>query len=232
MGLRQERPGALAQVEQQIQQGYFPVKAALDPLDISISKILGWGGQAVAVLCELLGEGGQREKVVIKCQKPEKSDLASEIAHMDPGGPAPNPPAAPAQDVPDPVGPAPIPVAVYAGPNGFYTRVGDSGGTLHELEVHNNGDNRHSFVVLRDIRTYVVDVGADDPTARGSPATPIPVSTHAGQDGRPYATAWRPGFSVEELVVHTDMTNNTHYVEFDGRRTSILLMAGMPPRQA
>lgn len=110
--------------------------------------------------------------------------------------------------------------------------MGDSGGTLHELEVHKNGD-RHSFVVLRDIRTYVVDVGADDPTARGSPAAPIPVSTHAGaQDGRVYATAWRPGFSVEELVVHTDMTNNTHYVEFDGRRTSILLMAGMPPRQA
>lgn len=83
LGLRQERPGALAQVQQQIQQGYFPVKAALDPLDLSISKILGWGGQAVAVLVELLGDGGQREKVVVKCQKPEKSDLASEIAHMD-----------------------------------------------------------------------------------------------------------------------------------------------------
>lgn len=83
LGLRQERPGALAQVQQQIQQGYFPVKAALDPLNLSISKILGWGGQAVAVLVELLGDGGQREKVVVKCQKPEKSDLASEIAHMD-----------------------------------------------------------------------------------------------------------------------------------------------------
>ncbi|KAL2289287.1 hypothetical protein FJTKL_02299 [Diaporthe vaccinii] len=158
-------------------------------------------------------------------------DLGLQALTLQPGGPAPNPPAAPAQDVPDPVGPAPIPVAVYAGPNGFYTRVGDSGGILHELEVHKNGHG-NSFVVLRDIRTYVVDVGAADPAARGSPATPIPVSTHAGQDGRAYATAWRPGFSVEELAVHTDMTNNTHYVEFDGRRTSILLMAGMPPRQA
>lgn len=148
---------------------------------------------------------------------------------LQPGGPAPNP-SAPAQDVPDPVGPAPIPVGVYAGPNGLYTRVGDSGGTLHELEVHNSGD-RHSFVVLRDVRTYVVDVGADA-SARGSPATPIPVATHAGQDGRPCVTAWRPGFNVVELAVLTDMTNNTRYVEFDGRRTSILDMAGIPPRQA
>lgn len=144
------------------------------------------------------------------------------------GGPAPNR-SAPAQDVPDPVGPAPIPVAVYAGPNGFYTRVGDSGGTLHELEVQKT--DRHSFVVLRDVRTYVVDVGAD-PTARGSPANPIPVSMQAGQDGRLCVTAWRPGFNVEELVVHTDMTNSTYYVEFDGRRTSILNVAGMPPQQA
>lgn len=87
LALRQERPGALAQVEEQIQQGYFPVKAVLDPLEISISKILGWGGQAVAVLVELLGEGGQREKVVIKCHKPTRSDLASEIAHMNVSSP-------------------------------------------------------------------------------------------------------------------------------------------------
>lgn len=83
LALRQERPGAVAQVEQQIQQGYFPVKAALDPLDLNISKILGWGGQAVAVLVELLGEDGQREKVVVKCQRPQRSNLASEIAYMD-----------------------------------------------------------------------------------------------------------------------------------------------------
>lgn len=148
---------------------------------------------------------------------------------MQPGGPAPDP-SAPAQGVPDPVGPAPIPVEVYAGPNGFFTRVGDAGGVLHELEVHKV--DAQSFVVLRENRIYVVDVGAADPSARGSPATPIPVSTHAGQDGRAYVTAWRPGFAVDELVVHTDMTNNTHYVEFDGRRTSILDMAGMPPQQA
>lgn len=83
LALRQERPGATAEVEGQIEQGYFPVKAALDPLDISISKILGWGGQAVAVLVELLGEDGGREKVVVKCQKPDRNNLASEIAHMD-----------------------------------------------------------------------------------------------------------------------------------------------------
>lgn len=87
IALRQERPKALAEVEEQVQQGYFPVKAALDPLDISISKILGWGGQAVAVLVELLGEGGQREKMVIKCHKPTRSDLASEIAHMNVSSP-------------------------------------------------------------------------------------------------------------------------------------------------
>lgn len=147
---------------------------------------------------------------------------------MQPGGPAPIR-SAPAQDVPEPVGPAPIPVEFYAGPNGFYTRVGDASGILHELYVH-NGD-RQSFVVLRDTRTYVVAVGADA-SARGHPATPIPVSMHAGQDGRAYVTAWKAGFNVEELVVHTDMTNGTHYVEFDGRRTSILDMAGMPPQQA
>lgn len=83
LALRQERPGALAQVQEQVEQGYFPVKAALDPLDLSISKILGWGGQAVAVLVELLGDDGQREKVVVKCQKPDRKNLASEIAHMD-----------------------------------------------------------------------------------------------------------------------------------------------------
>lgn len=87
IGLRQERPGAVAQVEEQIQQGYFPVKAALDPLGISISKILGWGGQAVAVLVELLGKGGQREKVVVKCHRPTRSDLASEIAYMNVSSP-------------------------------------------------------------------------------------------------------------------------------------------------
>lgn len=83
MGLRTERPGAVAGVEQQIEQGYFPVKAALDPLDLSISKILGWGGQAVAVLVELLGDGGQREKVVVKCHKPDRADLRREIAALD-----------------------------------------------------------------------------------------------------------------------------------------------------
>lgn len=151
---------------------------------------------------------------------------------MQSGGPAPDRSAAPAtQDVPDPVGPAPIPVEIYSGPNGFFTRVGDSGGVLHELEVH-DGDV-YTFVVLRDVRVYVVDVwAADDPAARGSPAAPIRVSTHAGQDGRAYVTAWRPGFAVDELVVHTDVTNGTRYVEFDGRRTSILDMAGMPPPQA
>lgn len=144
---------------------------------------------------------------------------------MQAGGPsAPNRPA-PAQDVPDPVGPAPVPVEVYAGPNGFYTRLGDSRGILHELYVH-NGD-RHSFVVIRDTRTYIVDVGAD-PTAAGQPTAPIRVSTHAGQDSLAYVTAWRPGEIVEELLVRRDMTNNTHYVEFDGRRTSILDMAGRP----
>jgi hypothetical protein len=146
---------------------------------------------------------------------------------MQPAGPAPNRPA-PAQDVPDPAGPAPLPVEVYAGPNGPYTRVGDSGGSLHELVLH-NGDV-HSFVVLRDTRIYVVDAGAD-PAAPGRPANPIPVAIHAGQDGRPCVTAWRAGFNVEELFVHTDVTGGAHYVEFDGRRTSILDMAGMPPRQ-
>lgn len=83
LGLRLERPGAVAEVQQQIEQGYFPVRAALDPLDISISKILGWGGQAVAVLVELTGDDGQREKAVIKCQKPDRSSLASEIRQLD-----------------------------------------------------------------------------------------------------------------------------------------------------
>ena len=36
----------------------------------------------MAVLAELLVEGGQHEKVVVKCRKPEISDLASEIACM------------------------------------------------------------------------------------------------------------------------------------------------------
>lgn len=150
---------------------------------------------------------------------------------MQAGGPAPNPPAPAPQNVPDPVGPAPVPVTIYAGPNGFYTRMGDSFGELHELEVH-DGDNGHSYVDLRDVRTYVVNVGAD-PTARGSPANPIPVGIEYRQKtGRAYVLAWLPGYNLKGLDVHTDMTNNTRYVEFDGRRTSILDMAGIPPPQA
>lgn len=80
---RLDRSRVRAEIEQQIQQGYFPVKAALDPLDVRIIKPLGRGGQAVAVLAELVGDGGQREKVVIKAQKPERSSLAAEIACMD-----------------------------------------------------------------------------------------------------------------------------------------------------
>lgn len=181
-------------------------------------------------LTNLFGHRAERASAPVppKLDQSIPGDLGVQALKVQSGGPAPNR-SAPAQDVPDPVGPAPIPVTVYAGPNGLYTRVGDSGGTLHELEVQKA--DRHSFVVLRDVRTYVVDVGAD-PTARGSPANPIPVSIHAGQDGRRCVTAWRPGFNVEELVVHTDMTNNTYYVEFDGRRTSILNVAGMPPQQA
>lgn len=142
------------------------------------------------------------------------------------GGPAQGGPA-PAQDVPDPVGPAPTPVEVYAGPNGFFTRVGDASGVLHELPVH-SANGQRSFVVLPDdTRVYVVDAGADQPAA------PVPVSIHAGQGGGgAYVTARRRGGDAGELVVHTDVATNARYVEFDGRRTSILDVAGMPPPQA
>lgn len=37
---------------------------------------------------------------------------------------------------------------------------------------------------------------------------------------------------MEEPVGHTDMTSNTHDVEFDGRGTIILDFAGMSQQQA
>lgn len=149
------------------------------------------------------------------------------------GGPAQGGPA-PAQDVPDPVGPAPTPVEVYAGPNGFFARVSDANGILHELPVHRSSNGQRSFVVMPDdgTRVYVVDA-----SGAGQPAAPVPLSIHAGQQGGGgagvYVTARRRGGGdAEELVVHTDVATNTRYVEFDGRRTDILDVAGIPPPQA
>jgi hypothetical protein len=107
--------------------------------------------------------------------------------------------------------------------------VGCSRDILHETLVH-NGDQQ-SFLVRCDTWIFAVDVGAD-PTAAMASRHPNPVLILSGQDDRSFETLWLTRRNVEEPVGHTDMTSNTHDVEFDGRGTIILDFAGMSQQQA
>lgn len=112
--------------------------------------------------------------------------------------------SAPAEEVPDPVGPASIPVEVYAGPNGYYTRMGDPVSLSHELSDPQS--KKCSFVVLHEIRIYVVDVEADRLGGNGVNQLSQSRSRYTLAETAGTASPHRrPDSNVVELFVHTDV---------------------------